>query len=286
MSKQLVCNDKVLDLSRVQVMGILNVTPDSFSDGGRLYQSGNGVALDQLLRKAEAMVSAGASILDVGGESTRPGAAPISEQEELDRVIPAIEALKREFDVVVSMDTSNAAVICAGAESGAGFINDVRGLSREGAIAAAATTGLPVCLMHMQGDPSTMQDRPEYVSVVDEVQQYLIQRVKCCLDAGIKQDAIVIDPGFGFGKTLEHNLALLNRLETLDVYGLPLLIGTSRKSMIGNVLDRPVDERLHGSLATVAISVMKGARIVRVHDVEETIDVVRMTEAVLLEKRG
>lgn len=281
--KQLRCGSRILDLSRVQIMGILNVTPDSFSDGGALYK-GDAFALDKALRKAEMLMAQGATILDIGGESTRPGAAPVSEQEELDRVLPVLERIQQALDVVVSLDTSNASLIREGAARGAGLINDVRALERDGALQAAAESGLPVCLMHMQGSPQTMQDAPCYQSVVEEVASYLKARVDACHQAGIQSEKILLDPGFGFGKTLTHNLQLLNRLEKLHALGFPLLVGTSRKSMIGQVLEREVDQRLYGSLATVSIAVMKGARIIRVHDVQETADVVRMTEAVLMEK--
>lgn len=284
-SPQLVCGSKVLDLSRTQVMGILNTTPDSFSDGGGLYQSSQ-LSLDQALRRAAGMVAAGATIIDVGGESTRPGAAAVALEEEMARVIPVVERLSAELDVVVSVDTSSPEVMRAAAEVGAGLINDVRALGRPGALAAAAATGLPVCLMHMQGSPATMQDAPVYADVLDEVVAFLQQRVADCVAAGIARERLVLDPGFGFGKTVTHNLRLLNNLDALHALGLPLLIGTSRKSMIDHVLQRPVDQRLAGSLATVAIAVMQGAQIIRVHDVAETVDVVRMTEAVRNESIG
>ncbi len=282
---QLSCGRRTLDLSRTQVMGILNVTPDSFSDGGHLY-SRSELSLGQAVRRAEIMVSEGATIIDVGGESTRPGAAPVSVSEELDRVIPVIERLSRELDVVVSVDTSSAEVIREAAVAGAGLINDVRALGRPGALEAAAATLLPVCLMHMQGSPATMQDAPRYDDVLLDVKAFLQQRIEDCEAAGIVKDRLILDPGFGFGKTIQHNLRLLNNLDALHALGLPLLIGTSRKSMIDHVLHRPVDQRLAGSLATVAISVMQGAQILRVHDVAETVDVVRMTEAVRNESIG
>jgi dihydropteroate synthase len=263
-------------------MGILNVTPDSFSDGGVLCSS-QGVKLDKVIRQAEQMVTDGASLLDIGGESTRPGAALVSLQEELDRVLPVVEKIAAELDVVISVDTSTPELMTAAAECGAGLINDVRALGRKGAIKAAAKTGLPVCLMHMQGSPATMQDSPVYTDVVDEVVDFLVQRVGACADAGIAKERLVLDPGIGFGKTVNHNLRLMNSLGRLQALGLPLLIGTSRKSMIGAVLNREVDQRLPGSLATVAIAVMQGAEIIRVHDVAATVDVVRMTRAVMTE---
>ena len=270
---------KSLSRDVAQVMGILNVTPDSFSDGGQLYQHDR-LDLSALLFKAEAMVEAGASLLDVGGESTRPGAASVSEQQELDRVIPAIEALARKLDVVVSVDTSSPAVMVEAAKVGAGLINDVRALSREGALVAAVATGLPVCLMHMQGQPETMQQTPDYQDVVVEVADFLRQRIRCCVAAGLAADRLLIDPGFGFGKTLPHNLQLLDRLQQLQQLNAPMLVGVSRKSMIGAVLNRPVDERLYGSLAAAVLALTQGAWIVRVHDVAATQDVVAIYQAV------
>jgi dihydropteroate synthase len=271
---RLPCGSRPLDLSRPQVMGILNVTPDSFSDGGCFNR------LDAARRHAEAMVKAGATLIDIGGESTRPGAPPVSEQEELERVCPAVEAIARELDVIISVDTSTAAVMRESACLGAGLINDVRSLQRPGALAAAAESGLPVCLMHMRGEPGTMQDDPQYPDIYAEVHDFLAERMAACAQAGIARERIVLDPGFGFAKTLEHNLRLFQRLERLHEFGLPLLVGVSRKSMIGKVLDRPVGERLYGSLALAALAVAKGAQIVRVHDVAETVDVIRMIAAV------
>ncbi|MDH0620900.1 dihydropteroate synthase [Pseudomonas fulva] len=271
---RLPCGNRVLDLSRTHVMGILNVTPDSFSDGGRFSQR------DEALRHAEAMVAAGATLIDVGGESTRPGARPVSVTEELERVAPMVEAIHRHLDVVVSVDTSTPAVMREAARLGAGLINDVRALERDGALDAAAATGLPVCLMHMRGEPGTMQDDPLYENVTQDVARYLQQRMVACANAGIEADRIVLDPGFGFAKTLAHNLSLFKHLEALHRLGRPLLVGVSRKSMIGLTLERPVDERLYGSLALAALAVTKGASILRVHDVAQTVDVVRMIAAV------
>ncbi len=279
---QLTCGQRQLDLSMTQVMGILNVTPDSFSDGGQLY-TGRALLLDQVLLRAEKMVADGASILDVGGESTRPGAEKVGLQEEMDRVLPAVERIAQELDVVISVDTSSPELMTEAAACGAGLINDVRALGRDGALKAAADSGLPVCLMHMQGSPATMQARPEYDDVLDEVAGFLQQRAQACIAAGISPDQIILDPGFGFGKTVEHNLRLMNNVSHLKKLGFPVLIGTSRKSMFGAVLGREVDARLAGSLATVAIAVMQGAEIVRVHDVAETMDVVRMVRAVMAE---
>ncbi len=278
---QLLCGSKILSLAQTQVMGILNITPDSFSDGGSLY-SDKGLLLDQMMRRAEQMIIDGATILDVGGESTRPGARPVGLDEELQRVLPVVERLHAEFDVVISVDTSSAEVIRESAKLGAGLINDVRALGREGALAAAAETDLPICLMHMQGSPATMQERPEYDDVLDDVVAFLEQRVAACETVGIAKERLILDPGFGFGKSIEHNLRLMNNIATLKTRtGLPVLVGTSRKSMIGVVLERDVDQRLSGSLATIALAVMQGAEIVRVHDVAETVDVVKMTQAVL-----
>ncbi|KAA8696368.1 Dihydropteroate synthase [Pseudomonas caricapapayae] len=271
---RLPCGNRVLDLAHTHVMGILNATPDSFSDGGRYSQ------LDAALRHAEAMVLAGATLIDVGGESTRPGARPVSASEEVERVAPVVEIIARELDVIISVDTSTPEVMLATAGLGAGLINDVRSLQRPGALEAAASTGLPVCLMHMQGEPGTMQDDPHYEDLVGEVGAFLLERMSCCAAAGIAQRQVIFDPGFGFAKTLEHNLSLFKHMEALHALGRPLLVGVSRKSMIGAVLGRPVDQRLSGGLALAALAINKGARILRVHDVAETADVVRMIAAV------
>ncbi|SEN64036.1 dihydropteroate synthase [Pseudomonas sp. NFACC39-1] len=273
-STRLPCGNRVLDLSHVHVMGILNVTPDSFSDGGRFSQ------LDAALRHAEAMVAAGATLIDVGGESTRPGARAVSPTEELERVAPIVERIHRELDVIISVDTSTPAVMRESARLGAGLINDVRSLRRDGALDAAAATGLPVCLMHMLGEPGTMQDDPHYHDVTREVGEFLVERLDQCAAAGIPAQRIILDPGFGFAKTLAHNLSLFKHMEALHALGRPLLVGVSRKSMIGNALGRPVGERLYGGLALAALAITKGARILRVHDVAETMDVVRMIAAV------
>lgn len=277
------CGLRALDLQYAHVMGILNATPDSFSDGGALFKH-NKLSLDSALQRAAQMVKEGASIIDIGGESTRPGAKKVTLQEELDRVLPIVDIISKELDVMISVDTSQPEVIINAAQLGAGMINDVRALSVPGALEAAAEIGLPICLMHMKGSPQDMQDAPIYINVIDEVAAFFNERIKACTDAGISAQRLLLDPGFGFGKTLEHNLALLNRLDALHDFALPLLIGTSRKSMIAGVLDREVDQRLSGSLATVAIGVMKGAKIIRVHDVLESVDVVRMTEAVMYER--
>lgn len=273
-STRLSCGNRVLDLAHTHVMGILNVTPDSFSDGGRFSQ------LDAALRHAEAMVVAGATLIDVGGESTRPGARVVSPLEELERVAPIVERIARELDVIISVDTSTPAVIRETARLGAGMINDVRSLQRDGALDAAAATGLPVCLMHMLGEPGNMQDNPHYDDLVGEVSGFLAKRVAQCAAVGIAAEKIVLDPGFGFAKTLQHNLSLFKHMESLHALGRPLLVGVSRKSMIGLALNRPVGARLYGGLALAALAVTKGARILRVHDVAETMDVVRMMAAV------
>jgi dihydropteroate synthase len=275
-----------LDLSIPHVMAVLNVTPDSFSDGGRyVSDSVNRVNLDGVLHTVEQMIADGASIIDVGGESTRPGAEIVDPQQEMDRVLPVVEAVRKRFDVIVSVDTSTPQLMMLAATAGAGLINDVRALQREGALQAARDTGLPICLMHMQGEPQVMQNAPHYDDVVTEVVDYLDARVKVCCEAGIDRQKLLIDPGFGFGKNLQHNLRLLNRLEELERLKLPLLVGMSRKGMIGQVLDRPIDERLYGSLAVAVIAVTKGARIVRCHDVAATADAIKMTAAVMAQGR-
>ncbi len=255
-------------------MGILNVTPDSFSDGGRYTER------DAALRQAEQMLRDGAAILDVGGESTRPGAAAVSEQEELDRVVPIVEALSNELDALVSVDTSTAAVIRDSAEVGAGLINDVRSLRRPGAMQAAAASQLPVCLMHMQGEPGSMQDNPHYDDVTAEVMAFLRERIAACERAGMTRERLLVDPGFGFAKTVSHNLQLMQEMTELQALALPVLIGVSRKSLFGKVLGRDVSERLSGSLAAAVMCVERGAMIVRAHDVKETVDVVRFAHAV------
>jgi dihydropteroate synthase len=271
---RLLCGNRVLDLSRPQVMGILNVTPDSFSDGGRFHLR------DAALRHAAAMVEAGASIIDVGGESTRPGALPVSAEQELQRVAPIIEAIAAELDVIISVDTSSPALMRESARLGAGLLNDVRALRREGALAAVAATGLPVCLMHMQGEPGTMQQAPSYVDLLVEVHDFFAQRIAACAAVGITPERLILDPGFGFAKNLQHNLSLFKHLPSLHVFTRPLLVGVSRKSMIGQVLGREVEQRLAGGLALAALALSKGAKILRVHDVAETVDLVRMIAAV------
>lgn len=263
-----------LDLSRCHVMGILNVTPDSFSDGGQFNRP------DAALARARQMVADGATFIDIGGESTRPGATPVSVQEELDRVCPVVEAAARELDAVISVDTSAPEVMAETAKLGAGLINDVRALQRDGAPEVAAQAGIPVCIMHIQGEPDTMQDRPEYRNVRREVSAFLTERMRVAELAGIRPENILLDPGFGFGKSLEHNLQLLACLEQMHILGHPLLVGISRKSMLGHITGRDVNERLPASVAAATIAAMKGASIIRVHDVRETVDAVRVVAAV------
>lgn len=257
-----------LDMSRCHVMGIVNVTPDSFSDGGQYNQ------VDSALAHARRQVLEGAAFVDIGGESTRPGAAPVSVQEELDRVCPVVEAVAAELDTVISVDTSTPEVISETARLGAGLVNDVRALQREGAVAAVVAADLPVCLMHMQGQPASMQARPQYQSVLRDVTSFLMGRVRILEEAGLASSKILLDPGFGFGKTLDHNLELLKSLAQMRVLGYPLLVGLSRKSMLGAITGRAVSERLPASLAVATIAAMQGAAIIRVHDVRETVDAV------------
>jgi dihydropteroate synthase len=259
-------------------MGVINTTPDSFSDGGTLYR-GASLDLDQALSRAREMVAGGAGILDVGGESTRPGAQAVGPAEEMDRVLPLVERIAAELDVVISVDTSCPELMSAAAGAGAGLINDIRALERPGAMDAAARTGLPICLMHMRGDPSTMQSAPEYDDVVAEVVSYLLKRASVCHQAGIPAQRILLDPGFGFGKTAEHNLALLQGLPRLAEEGMPLLVGLSRKSLIGHLIGREVNDRLSASLALAVLAVERGAHIIRTHDVAETADAVAMAVA-------
>jgi len=254
-------------------MGILNVTPDSFSDGGLFNR------LDDALRRAEQMVAQGAGILDVGGESTRPGAQAVGEQEEIERVAPVIEAISTRIGIPLSIDTSKPGVMRAAVGSGASLINDVNALRAEGAIEAASALGVPVCLMHMQGEPRTMQHAPRYTDVVSEVRDFLVARAAACMAAGVAREDIWIDPGFGFGKTLQHNLQLLRGLPLLAQTGFPVLAGISRKSMLGAVTGRGVGERLAGSLAVALLALQRGALILRVHDVAETRDVLQVWAA-------
>lgn len=263
-----------LSVPMASVMGILNVTPDSFSDGGRFDR--RDTALEQALQLARE----GAAIIDVGGESTRPGAESVSEQEELDRVVPVIEAIRAETDVPVSIDTSKAGVMRAAVAAGAAMINDVCALQGVGSLQAASDLGVAVCLMHMQGEPRTMQADPRYDDVVAEVAEFLEQRVDACVAAGLPEDRIVLDPGFGFGKTHDHNVELLANLRQLRVRGRPLLMGVSRKSTLGELTNRSVEQRLPASVAAAAIAVINGAAIVRAHDVSATVDALKVAQAV------
>lgn len=266
--------NKQLDLSYAQVMGILNVTPDSFSDGGRFTH------IDAALQQARRMVEEGACFIDVGGESTRPGAQPVSAQEELDRVIPVIERIADELDVIISIDTCKAVVMREACAAGAHMVNDVRALREPDAIHTAVQLQVPVCLMHMQGEPRTMQSHPAYQDVVAEVRSFLQQRVQACVSAGIENNQIILDPGFGFGKNLQHNLNLFKHLPQFVQLGYPVLVGFSRKSMLGSILDLPVEHRLYGSLGLAALAVWLGATIIRAHDVGPTVQAIRAVKAV------
>ncbi|MGK9435198.1 dihydropteroate synthase [Pantoea agglomerans] len=270
---KLFARDSHLDLSFPHVMGILNVTPDSFSDGGKHN------ALVDALTHTNEMVNAGATIIDVGGESTRPGADEVSVEEELERVIPVIDAIAQRFEVWISVDTSKADVIREAARVGAHIINDVRSLSEPGALEAAASAGLPVCLMHMQGEPRTMQQAPVYENILSEVDTYFAQQIARCEAAGMKKERLILDPGFGFGKNLSHNYELLAHLGDFHHFGLPLLVGMSRKSMIGQLLNVGPSQRLTGSLSCAVIAAMQGAQIIRAHDVKETAEAMRVVEA-------
>lgn len=259
-------------------MAIINVTPDSFSDGG-VFHAGS-VLLEKVLRRVDEVCQQGAALVDIGGESTRPGSMAITAEEECDRVLAVVEAITQRFDTIVSVDTSTPQVIRGAAQLGANLINDVRALSRFGAIDAAVESGLPVCLMHMQGDPGSMQRSPTYQNIFDEVAAFLQERVAVCVAAGVAREQILLDPGFGFGKTVEHNLELFRRLPSFVELGFPVLVGVSRKSMLGALTGRAVEERLAGSVAMAAMAVERGAHILRVHDVKETVDAVKLASAV------
>lgn len=267
-------NNKSLDLSQPQVMGILNVTPDSFSDGGKYH------SLDNALTQANKMIAAGVTILDIGGESTRPGAPDVALEEELERVIPVIRAIREQHDVWISVDTSKAEVMRQAALAGADIINDVRALQEPGALEVAAEAGLPICLMHMQGQPRTMQANPHYDDLLKEVSEFLEERIAACEAVGITREQLILDPGFGFGKTLEHNYHMLANLEQFHQFGLPILAGMSRKSMLFKLLDKAPDECVAASISCATIAAMKGAQIIRVHDFEQTLDAMKIVSMV------
>lgn len=262
------------DLNKVQVMGILNVTPDSFSDGGQFTH------FDRALKQVEKMITNGVDIIDIGGESTRPGAVDVSVKDEIIRVIPLLKAIKSRFDINVSIDTSKAEVMEEAISHGAGMINDVRALQNKGCLDVVAKSNIAICLMHMQGMPRTMQENPEYNDIVDDILEFFRLRIDCCEQRGIKKERLILDPGFGFGKTLAHNYEMLAKFSQFNVLGLPLLAGVSRKSMIGNLLNRDVSERLAGSLAAAIVAVQQGANIIRVHDVQESVDSMKILKAV------
>ncbi len=270
---KLYANNKVLDLSLPRIMGILNFTPDSFSDSGQFYQ------LDKALIQVEKMLNAGADIIDIGGESTRPNAEEVSVEQELERVVPLVEAVRRRFDCWISVDTSKSQVMAESAKVGMDLINDIRALQEPQALETAVKLGLPVCLMHMQGQPRTMQNNPQYQNVVEEVLQFLQKRTALCIQAGIKAENIIWDMGFGFGKSVQHNYKLLQQLSRFTAQGYPVLAGLSRKSMIGAVLDKSVEQRVVGSAAGALIAAMNGATILRVHDVEATADALKVWQA-------
>ncbi|MGN2671456.1 dihydropteroate synthase [Aliivibrio fischeri] len=272
---KLISKNKSLLLDRSHVMGILNVTPDSFSDGGQFTH------LDAALKQAEKMVSAGVSFIDIGGESTRPGAPEVSLQQELDRVLPIIEAVHQRFDTWISIDTSKAIVMQEAIKAGADLINDVRALQEPNALEVAAKANVPVCLMHMQGQPRTMQTNPSYQDLFTDISSFLSERIDACQSVGIAKDKLILDPGFGFGKTLAHNYQLLAELERFHQFGLPLLAGMSRKSMVFKLLDVEPKMAVSGSLACATIAAMKGAQIIRVHDFEQTMDIVKVCQATL-----
>ena len=272
---KLYANNKVLDLNIPQIMGILNFTPDSFSDSGQFYQ------LDKALIQIEKMLQAGASIIDIGGESTRPNADEVTLEQELERVVPLVEAVRKRFDCWISVDTSKAQVMVESAKVGMDLINDIRALQEPQALETTLGLGLPVCLMHMQGQPRTMQANPYYDDVVGEVLEFLQKRTALCLKEGMKPENIIWDVGFGFGKTVKHNYKLLQQLARFTIEGFPLLAGLSRKSMIGAVLDKTVEQRVMGSVAGALIAAMNGATILRVHDVEQTADALKIWQATL-----
>ncbi len=261
-------------LNNVRVMGILNVTPDSFSDGGKFAY------FDSALRQVELMIENGVNIIDIGGESTRPGAIDVSAESEIARVIPLLKAIKSRFDTCVSIDTSKAVVMSEAITYGADMINDVRALQNRGCLDVIAQSDVSVCLMHMKGMPRTMQENPQYINIINDILSFFVERIKNCEQKGIKKERLILDPGFGFGKTLEHNYQMLAQFSLFKKLDLPLLAGTSRKSMLGQLLNRDVDQRLAGSLTTAIVAVQQGASIIRVHDVAETVDAMKILTAV------
>lgn len=267
---KLTANNKTLDLSTPKIMGILNFTPDSFSDSGKFFQ------LDKALFQVETMLKQGASIIDIGGESTRPMAEEVTLEEELERVVPLVEAVRKRFDCWISVDSSKAQVMQEAAKVGMDLINDIRALQEPDALQTAVRLALPVCIMHMQGQPRTMQLNPHYDDVVADVLKFMQQRTEQCLASGIKKENLIWDPGFGFGKNVQHNYCLLQQFSVFCEQGYPVLAGISRKSMIGAVLDKPVEQRTVGSVAAALIAAMKGASILRVHDVGETADALKI----------
>ena len=279
MDRSLRAGERKIDLSLPVCMGILNVTPDSFSDGSDLKQSGSpyfSVDLDKALLKAESLVADGANIIDVGGESTRPGSTPVGVNEELQRVIPVIQGIKETLDVCVSVDTSSAVVMMEAVSAGAEIINDVRAFSDSASLEFAAKTNAALCVMHMQGRPASMQKSFHYDDLLGDVSSFLFERIQTLLDAGVSQNRLVIDPGFGFGKSLEHNYQLLKHLAFFQELNLPIMVGISRKSMIGDVINRPAKERIYGSLAATVLALNNGASIIRTHDVSATVDSIRV----------
>jgi dihydropteroate synthase len=272
------CAGRRLDLSRPVVMGIINVTPDSFSDGATLYRGSN-LDIERAMTRAREMVASGAAILDIGGESTRPGASPVSVNEEMDRVLPLVARIAAELETVISVDTSTPVLMREAANAGAGLLNDVRALTREGALEAAAAANVPICLMHMQGEPGNMQVAPHYDDVVEDVCEYLQSRIASCERQGIARNRLLLDPGFGFGKSVTHNLKLLRELPRLAAIGLPLVVSLSRKSLIGKLLGREVGQRLPASLALAVLAAQRGAAVIRTHDVAATVDAVSMLMA-------
>ena len=272
------CAGRRLDLSRPVVMGIINVTPDSFSDGATLYRGSN-LDIERAMTRAREMMASGAAILDIGGESTRPGASPVSVNEEMDRVLPLVARIAAELETVISVDTSTPALMREAANAGAGLLNDVRALTREGALEAAAAANVPICLMHMQGEPGNMQVAPHYDDVVEDVCEYLQSRIASCERQGIARNRLLLDPGFGFGKSVTHNLKLLRELPRLAAIGLPLVVSLSRKSLIGKLLGREVGQRLPASLALAVLAAQRGAAVIRTHDVAATVDAVSMLMA-------